>query len=109
MITVGFLVLYLVLKHRIFLTLALVIGVAGILSSWLSGMIELFWSKLSLVLGRISNTILLTVIFFIILTPIGFVRRLLGKDRMLRMPEGQQGGFTDRDHLFTKEDMENTW
>lgn len=109
MITVGFLVLYLVLKHRIFLTLALVIGLAGILSSWLSEQIDYFWNKLSLLSGRISNTLLLTLIFFLVLTPVGLIRRWLGKGGMLRVPRGQRSNFTDRDHSFTGKDLENTW
>jgi hypothetical protein len=108
-ITVGFLVLYLVFSRRIFLTLSLVIGLAGILSSWLSGKIDLVWNKLSLLLGRVSNTVLLTLIFFLVLTPMGLLRRLMGKGGMLRVTAGQRSGFIDRNHCFTKKDMENVW
>jgi len=108
-ITVGFLALYLIFKHRIFLTLSFVIGLAGILSFWLSEKIEFVWNKLSLLLGKISNTILLTLIFFLVLTPMGLIRRLLGKGSMLRVRQGQQSSFTDREHSFTKKDLENVW
>jgi len=108
-ITVGFLVLYLVFKHHIFLTLSLIIGLAGILSSWLSVKIDLVWSKLSLLLGWICNTLLLTLIFFLVLTPVGLFRRLLGKGGMLRVLEEQRSNFTDREHTFTEQDMENVW
>ncbi|HVU57009.1 MAG TPA: hypothetical protein VHD83_18230, partial [Puia sp.] len=105
-ITVGFLVLYLVFKHRIFLTLSLVIGLAGILSSWLSEKIDLVWNKLSLVLGWISNTVLLTLIFFLVLTPMGLFRRWLGKGGMLHTGKDLESNFTDREHSFRKEDLE---
>jgi len=108
-ITVGFLALYLIFKHRIFLTLSFVIGLAGILSFWLSEKIDFVWNKLSLLLGKISNTILLTLIFFLVLTPMGLIRRLLGKGSMLRVRQGQQSSFTDREHSFTKKDLENVW
>ena len=108
-ITVGFLALYMVYRLRIFLTLSLVIGLAGILSSWLSGQIDFFWNKLSFLLGKVSNGILLTVIFFLVLTPVGLFRRLLGKGGMTRVPEGLRSNFTQRDHSFTKKDLENTW
>jgi len=90
-------------------TLALVIGLAGILSSWLSEKIDLVWNKLSLLSGRISNTLLLTLIFFLVLTPVGLFRRLLGKGGMMRVREGQESNFTDREHSFIKEDLENVW
>ncbi|MBN8851476.1 MAG: hypothetical protein BGO55_04135 [Sphingobacteriales bacterium 50-39] len=108
-ITVGFLALYLIFKHRIFLTVSFVIGLAGLLSSWLSEKIDIVWNKLSLLLGRISNTLLLTLIFFLVLTPMGLIRRLLGKGNLLRVREGQQTNFTDREHSFTKQDLENVW
>jgi hypothetical protein len=91
------------------LTLSLIIGLAGIISSWLSAKIDLAWNKLSLLLGRISNTVLLTLIFFLVLTPVGLFRRLLGKGRMLRVREGQKSNFTQREHSFTKQDMEQVW
>src|SRR5512143_3982988 len=40
------------------------------------------WLNLSHVLGRVTSFILLTVIFLIIVTPVGVIRRLLGKDRL---------------------------
>jgi|SRR5882762_7633088 len=108
-ITVGFLVLHLVFKTRVFLTLSLIFGLTGILSSWLSEKIDFFWNKLSLSLGRISNGILLTVIFFLVLTPVGVFRRVFGRGGMTRVEKDQESNFTDRDHLFTKKDLENTW
>jgi hypothetical protein len=60
-------------------------------------------------LGRVSNTVLLTLIFFLVLTPMGLFRRLLGKGGMLHVREGQQSNFTDREHTFTEKDMENVW
>ncbi|HEY4207838.1 MAG TPA: hypothetical protein VGM31_13540 [Puia sp.] len=108
-ITVGFVVLYLVFHQRILLTLSLLIGIAGILSSWFSEKTDIAWNKLSLLLGRISNAILLTLIFFLVLTPVGLFRRLLGKDRMLRVPRGQKSSFIEREHAFAKADMEKVW
>ncbi len=108
-ITVGFLALYMIFKVRVFLSLALIIGLAGILSSWLSEKIHFFWTRLSLLLGTVSNGILLTLVFFLVLTPVGLFRRLLKKNNMTRIARGQQSNFTDRDHSFTKQDLEKTW
>lgn len=50
-----------------------------------------FWVGFSVVLGYFVSRILLTIIFFLVLTPTGFIMRLLGKDPMDRRrdPEGQ--------------------
>lgn len=108
-ITVGLLVLHLVFSAKIFLTLSLLVGLAGILSPWLSEKIHFCWNKLSLLLGTVSNGVLLTLVFFLVLTPVGLVRRLFGKSTMTRADPDQRSNFTDRDHTFTKQDLEKTW
>jgi hypothetical protein len=108
-ITVGFLVLYMVFSKKVLLTLSLSFGLVGILSPWLSGKVHFCWNKLSLLLGKISNAVLLTLIFFLVVTPVGLFRRWFSRNHMTRSREGLQSNFTDRDHSFTKKDLENTW
>jgi hypothetical protein len=40
------------------------------------------WMKIGHILGWINTRIILGVIFFVLITPIGLVRRLLGKDAL---------------------------
>jgi len=47
---------------------------------WLGGL----WMKFGHVLGWINARIILSLVFFVVVTPIGIVMRLLGKD-LLRM------------------------
>ena len=42
------------------------------------------WMAIGLVLGTIVTSIILTLIFFVAITPIGLVMRLLGKDPLQR-------------------------
>jgi hypothetical protein len=44
----------------------------------------LAWMTLALVLGYIMTRVILTVVFFGIISPIGLVRRLMGRDPMHR-------------------------
>ena len=108
-ITVGFLLLHLILKQRIFLSLALGFGIVGILSQWGSDKIDWLWSQLSLLLGRISNTVLLSLIFFLVLTPVGLFRRLFTKRSLVFWDKDKHGNFVTREHDYTKKDLENTW
>jgi hypothetical protein len=107
-ITVGFLILHLVFKGRVFLYCALVIGLAGVCSFWLSGKIDWVWNKLSFLLGKISNGVLLTIIFLFVLTPVGLIRRLRGK-RLARFDNGATSNFTQRNHAFGRADFEKVW
>ncbi len=65
------------------------------------------WLNLSHTLGRVMSFILLTVIFLIIVTPVGVIRRLLGKDR-LRLAQFRKSTlsvFEERNHRFVKDDI----
>ena len=108
-ITVGFLLLYLFFKRKAFLDIALVVGLAGIFSFYLSEKIDWLWSKLSVILGEISNGILLSILFFLVLTPIGLIRRFWKKNSMTHFDPEKTSNFSDRAHSFTKKDLENTW
>jgi hypothetical protein len=42
------------------------------------------WMRLSLVIGGVMNYVILGIVFFIVMTPIGFVMRIFGHDPMRR-------------------------
>ena len=108
-ITVGCIILNLVFKKNVFLYCALFIGLAGILSLYLSEKIDWVWGKLSFIMGEISNRVLLTIIFLLVVTPVGLIRRLRKKNSLTYFDENATSNFTGRNHTFSKKDLENTW
>jgi hypothetical protein len=108
-ITVGCLVVYHLFHQRFFLYVALGIGLAGLFSPWLSARIDWLWTGLSRVLGKVSNTVLLSAVFILVVTPVALIRRWRGKDRMRGFDRNATSNFVDRNHQFTRKDMENTW
>jgi len=42
----------------------------------------LLWMTIAYIIGRINATIILSVVFFLLITPISFILKLLGKDYM---------------------------
>lgn len=69
--------------------------------------VSFIWLNLSHLLGRVSSFVLLTVIFLLIVTPVGVFRRLLGKDR-LRLSQFKRATssvFEERNHHFVKDDI----
>lgn len=46
------------------------------------------WMGLAKVLSRITTPIFLGVMYFVIFTPVGLVKRALGKNELVRKPEG---------------------
>lgn len=109
-ILLGFLLLYLVFRWKGFLWIGSLIGIPGLVSSILRTYILRGWYKLASILGFINSKIILSVIFYLILTPIALVSRIFSKDKMQikKRPE-KDSYFTIRNHEFTSDDFKNPW
>jgi len=69
------------------------------------------WFALGTVLGFVSTKILLSIIFFLVLTPIGVLRKLLGKDS-LHLKLFKKDNFSVlkvREQQFSAEDLKNPY
>ena|ERR1700744_644850 len=108
-ITVGLLALHLLLKRNIFLYLSLGVGLSGVFSFYLSERIDWFWGKLSHILGEVTNGILLSIVFFFVVTPVGWIRRLGKKGGLGYFDKSATSNFSDRDGDIEKKDFEKTW
>jgi len=69
------------------------------------------WFGLSHQLGILISTILLTLLFFLMVTPVGLFRRMLGRDTMQKKKwkQGKSSVFQERDHLFSREDLDHPY
>ena len=59
-------------------------------------------------IGLVVSKILLSVIFFFVVTPMGLIRRMLGKDS-LQLNEWKKGDgsvMKERNHTFQAQDLE---
>ncbi len=108
-ITFGMLVLYYIFHAKIFLTLAAVFSGIGLFSAFFGGLITKFWLKFAAILGVINGKILLSVIFFIILTPVAFLMKLAGKTALIIGKKSGDTIYTERNHEYVSADFENTW
>lgn len=108
-IVVGLLAISFIFKIPILIKIGLGIGVLSLISSFIEEKIAWIWSKIGLALGFINGNILLSIIFFIILTPIALVMRYLaGKDNLvLKKPKGSV--FVTRNQKYVAKDLENVW
>ena len=105
-IAIGFAVLYLVFKNY-WLLAPVALSVLGFAISPLSEMIHRGWLMLAKVLAYINSRILLSVIFFLFLTPIALLMRLLGKTQFIKKVPLQQSLFVTRNHLYNRQDLQN--
>ena len=54
--------------------------ILGLVNSKLLTPLNLLWFKFGMILGSIISPIVMGIIFFLVVTPIGFILRILGKD-----------------------------
>ncbi|HVZ56844.1 MAG TPA: SxtJ family membrane protein [Chitinophagaceae bacterium] len=71
--------------------------------------IHYLWSKLAEGLGWVSSHVILFVLFYLVLTPIATVRRLLGQDPIRIKGPGAGSGYHTRNHLYRPADLESPW
>ena len=62
------------------LVISLIFLVLGILNSNLLSPLNKIWFKFGIFLGKIISPIIMGIIFFLVVTPIGLIMKLLGKD-----------------------------
>ena len=62
------------------LVVSLIFLVLGIINSNLLLPLNKLWFKFGIFIGKIISPIIMGIIFFLVVTPIGLIMRLLGKD-----------------------------
>ena len=62
------------------LVISLIFLILGLANSKLLSPLNKIWFKFGIVLGKIISPIIMGVIFFLVVTPIGFIMRVFGKD-----------------------------
>jgi predicted membrane protein len=101
----ALLVAYLYFRIHGLLIAALVLGLLTILSPFVASIIHKLWMKFAHIIGRVSNTIILTLIFILIIIPTGFLHKLFKKSSAKPI----DSNFKTRQHTFSKEDFEKPW
>ncbi len=66
-----------------------------------------FWRKLGLLLGKISNPIVLGVVFLLAVTPIAIVLRMLGRDELRIKNDSLESFWVKKDILSSAINFKN--
>lgn len=71
--------------------------------------IEKAWFKLALILGFISSKILLSIVYFIVLTPISLIFRLTNKKLSFKQSKQKNSNFININKKYEPKDLEKMW
>ena len=105
------LIAYLKFGSGVLLVAALVLHVTDMVAPQDFRQLVPLWFGLAHLLGAISSRILLTLVFGLVVTPIGVLRSALGKDslRLRAFRAGDESVMVVRNHSFTPGDLENPY
>ncbi len=73
--------------------------------------VAVFWLGLSDLLGSGVSRILLSIVFFAVVTPIGIFRRLIGRDslKLRAFKASKKSVMLERNHTFVGQDIETPY
>ena len=76
----------------ILILIGLIFLILGILNSRILTPLNKIWFKFGILLGQIISPIVMGIIFFLVVTPIAFIMRVLGKD-VLRLKKKSDNSY----------------
>ena len=90
---------------------AMILHVVNMIVPRVYAPVAVLWLGLSHVLGTIMSKVLLSILFFGLVTPIGVLRRLFGKDslKLRAFKANEESAMSVRNHLFVGHDIERPY
>ena len=101
-------ILFLIYNQKIFLSAAISLAFLCILFPRIAVFIHHLWMKFGSIIGSVTNKVLLTLIFFLVLLPISFLARSFKKVSIL-LHRREKTYYQERNYEFTKQDLEKMW
>lgn len=102
-------ILYLIFDLKYILYSGLFLGLTALLIRSFAKLVQKSWNLLAKLLNFFISRILLSIVFFLVLTPIALLYRLLGKDNIQKLQSDKSSYFMERNYQFTPEDFKKTW
>jgi hypothetical protein len=105
------LLIYLKTRREGWLYSAMVLHIVNMIVPRIFAPVAVLWLGLSHVLGTVMSKVLLSILFFAVVTPIGLLRRLFGKDslKLREFKAGTESVMLVRNHLFVAQDIEKPY
>lgn len=107
-ISSALVLLNLIYKAEWMLYLALAVGITGILFPYPAKLLASGWYKLGELMGWIVSKIILVLLYYLFLLPLALLNRLFQPDK-LKVKRKHSTHWIARDHMYTSNDLKNSW
>lgn len=109
-LTLAVLIAYVIFNAQWLLWVALLLTLGNAFESRITAAIAHYWMKFAAVLGEFNSRVILTVTFYLILTPLAFVYRIFNRPLVDHFRANKrQSYFEDLGKTYTPADFEKTW
>ena len=101
------LIISLITGSKYFMFGALLITIADMVYPRIFYLAAIIWFGLSVLIGTVVSKVILSLLFFFLVTPVGLIRKLLGFDSMKihQWKKGSHSVFQERNVLFSSNDI----
>ncbi len=99
----------LIFNVHFLLYVALGLLIVGLFIKPLAAWLSRGWLTFARALGTFNSKVILTLIFYMFLTPLAWLYRLFHGDTLRLKPKNPDSYWTVRDHDYTKTDLEKIW
>lgn len=105
------LILFLSRKRESYLFVAMALHVLNMIVPQIYRPVAVVWLGFSDLLGTVVPRILLAIVFFVVVTPIGILRRFAGKDslKLRAFKASPDSVMVERNHTFVGADLERPY
>jgi hypothetical protein len=108
-IVFGFLLINIFLDSKSLIYILLIISGLSLFSSSFSLTVEKLWFFIALILSKIIPNVLLTIIFFLLLTPLAFLSKLFNAQTDFQSKNLSRSVFVESNKKFSKKSYEKAW
>lgn len=108
-ISIGLLVAYLIVPLKWLLYLNVCVGCFSLLHSKIAEVIEFVWDKLTQGLGFVFQKIVLSIFFYLVLTPIALLSRMFSRSSSFYHKRSATSLFQESIRSIGKESFEKPW
>jgi Saxitoxin biosynthesis operon protein SxtJ len=101
---------YLIFGSRWLLWAALFLSLGNAFESRLTTAVARYWMKFATVLGSFNSKVILTVIYFAVLTPVAFLFRIFNRPLVDHFRANKRASYFDElNKTYQKSDFEKMW
>ncbi len=105
----GLLVFWLIYGATWLVWAALSVCVVGAFLPSVAAGLHWAWFKLAEGLGWVMSRVILSIVFFGVLTVVAFVYRLFHTDKLQLKRKAEGSYWSERNHAYSPEDLEKPW